>query len=60
MACVDMANKQSVINGSYLDEKKHTTHDHFINTHPETNWEVCVDHSVSLGIGNKEYELIEV
>lgn len=60
MACVDMANKQSVINGSYLDEKKHHTHDHFINTHPETNWEVCIDHSVKLGIGNKEYKLIEV
>ena len=60
MACVDACNKQCVIHGSYLDEKEHHTHDHFINTHPETNWEVCIDHSVKLGIGNKEYELIEV
>ncbi|MGL5316141.1 MAG: DUF362 domain-containing protein [Peptostreptococcaceae bacterium] len=60
MACVDAANKQQVINGSYLEQKVHHTHDHFINTHPETNWEVCIDHSVKLGIGNKEYELIEV
>ena len=60
MACVHAANKQPVIHGSYLDEKHHHTHDHFINTHPETNWEVCIDHAVKLGLGNKEYELIEV
>ena len=60
MACVDAANKQHIIHGSCLDEKEHHSHDHFINTHPETNWEVCIDHSVKLGIGNKEYELIEV
>ena len=60
MACVDAANKQRVIHGSYLDEKDHIQHDHFINTHPETNWEVCIDHAVKLGLGNKEYELIEV
>ncbi len=60
MACVDACNKQEVIQNSYLSEKHHHTHDHFINTHPETNWEVCIDHSVKLGLGNKEYELIEV
>ena len=60
MACVDAANKQVVIKDSYLGEKKQITHDHFINTHPETNWEVCVDHAVKLGLGNKEYELIEI
>ncbi|MGL5330277.1 MAG: DUF362 domain-containing protein [Peptostreptococcaceae bacterium] len=60
MACVDKANEQSVINESALGEKNHNTHDHFINTHPETNWEVCVDHAVKLGLGNKEYELIEI
>ena len=60
MACVDAANKQVVIRDSYLGEKEQHTHDHFINTHPETNWEVCIDHAVKLGLGNKEYELIEV
>ena len=60
MACVDSANKQIVIRESYLGEKEHHTHDHFINTHPETNWEVCIDHAVKLGLGNKEYELIEI
>ena len=60
MACVDACNKQSIIQGSYLDEKEHHSHDHFINNHPETNWEVCIDHAVKLGIGSKEYELVEV
>lgn len=60
MACVDAANKQKVINNSYLGEKPHHTHDHFVNTHPETNWEVCIDHAVKLGLGNKEYELIQI
>ena len=60
MACADAANKQPVMPGSHLAEKEAHTHDHFINNHPETNWEVCVDHSVKLGIGNKEYELIEI
>lgn len=60
IACAHACNKQPVILGSYLEEKEHHTHDHFINTHPETNWEVCIDHAVKLGIGNKEYELFEV
>ena len=43
MACVDAANKQVVIRDSYLGEKEQHTSDHFINNHPETNWEVCID-----------------
>ena len=54
------ANKQVVIRDSYLGEKEQHTSDHFINTHPETNWEVCIDHAVKLGLGNKEYKLIEI
>lgn len=60
MACVDAANQQPVIQGSYLSDKEHIHHDHFISTHPDTNWEVCLDHAVKLGIGSKEYELIEI
>lgn len=60
MACVNAANKQPVLQGSKLDESKHQGHDHFNSTHPETNWEVCVDRAVELGLGNKDYELIVV
>lgn len=34
--------------------------DRFTMTHPDTNWEVCVEHAVKLGLGNREYEIIEV
>ena len=60
MACVDAANKQVVIRDSYLGEKEQHTSDHFINNHPETNCVVCIDHAVKLGLGNKEYKLIEI
>ena len=61
-ACADAANKQSIIPGSYLEEQMHTEchHDHFRNTHPETNWESCIEHAVKIGIGTDKYELIEM
>lgn len=66
MACADMANKAPVTASSYLAEqlKKHGCseggHDHFCATHPETNWLVCLDQAEKIGIGTKQYELIEV
>lgn len=66
MACADMANQAPVISGSYLEEQlknqasKRNEQDHFISTHPETNWMVCVDHAEKIGLGIKSYELIEV
>ena len=60
MACADAVNKQPVIAGSVLSELPHEHHDHFKNNHPETNWMSCVDHAEKLGIGTKEYELIEI
>ena len=60
MACADAVNAQPVVAGSVLAEKSHDHHDHFTDTHPETYWEVAIDHAVELGIGNKEYELITI
>ena len=60
MACVDAVNRQPVINGSYLAEQEHCHHDHFKDTHPDTNWETCIDHGVKLGLGNREYNLITI
>lgn len=59
MACVDAVNKQPVIENSIMNERKHLD-DHFTCLHPTTNWEVGIDYAVKLGLGNKEYELIEV
>lgn len=60
IACADAVNRQPVIAGSVLDELPHTHHDHFIDNHPETNWMSGIDHAVKLGLGSKEYELIEI
>lgn len=60
MACADLANKQPVFPNSQLAKSDHHHGDHFSATHPDTNWEVCIDHAVQLGIGSKEYELIEL
>ena len=59
-ACADMANKQTVINESFLAKQPHMHNDHFKNTHPDTNWEVCLDHAEKLGIGTQNYELIKI
>ncbi|QJW49193.1 DUF362 domain-containing protein [bacterium BFN5] len=67
MACADMANQAPVIADSYLTEQlQHQAkgsgneQDHFCAAHPETNWLVCVEHAEEIGIGTKQYELIEI
>ncbi len=59
-ACVDAVNAQPTVPGSVMDEREHTHHDHFTDTHPDTNWESCLEHAVKLGMGSREYELITV
>ncbi len=60
IACADAVNRQPAVADSLLGESDHHGHDHFSNVSPETNWEVAIDHAVKLGLGNKEYEIIEV
>ena len=60
VACADAVNRQPVLPGSLLSEKEHCHHDHFTDTHPDTNWKSCIDHAVKLGLGNKEYNLITI
>jgi len=60
IACADAVNAQPAIENSRLGEQPHVHHDHFKNNHPETNWMSCIDHAVKLGLGSKEYELIEI
>lgn len=75
MACADEVNKQVPMPGSILHDHNHhegctcgCNHnhheepemDHFKMTHPDTDWEVCMEHCVKMGIGKTEYEIIEV
>lgn len=65
MACADLCNKAQPVYGSILEEHVHDgehehIHDHFTMTHPDTNWRDCVDHAEKIGLGSKEYELIQL
>lgn len=67
IACADACNNAPIIKGSYMEDQIHEHHVHdpaeqdiFTLTHPTTDWKVCIDHAVKLGLGNKEYEIVEV
>ena len=62
-ASADLVNKQQAFEDSRLGEhlKEHIEgKDNFHINHPETNWESQIEHGVKIGLGSREYELIEV
>ena len=62
-ACADLVNKQKPFENSHLgDQIKHniTEKDNFHINHPDTNWESQIEHGEEIGLGNSDYELIEV
>ena len=61
VACADAVNRQPVIGNSVLGDHQHIHEgDHFHKVSPNTNWMSCVEHAEKLGIGTREYELVEV
>lgn len=60
IACADAVNAQPELSNSMLSESDHHYHDHFKNVHPETNWMSSITHAEKLGLGTRNYELIEV
>lgn len=60
VACADAVNRQPRLPGSYLDQQSHLHHDHFTDTHPDTNWKTGIAHAIKLGIGTDDYSLIEL
>ena len=64
-ACADMANKMPVMPNSLLSDRMesenfHDFHDHFKNSTPSSEWKICLEHAEKIGVGTREYELIEV
>lgn len=60
-ACIDMVNKAPVIKGSILDEVNYKEgEDKFECIHEGTDWEAGLRHGVEIGLGNEEYEIINV
>ena len=64
-ACVDACLAAQPMPGSQLarhlaDPEFHDHHDHFINSTPESEWRSCLEHAEKIGLGTREYELIEM
>ena len=60
-ACADLANKEKPLRGSLLEERAHLDpHDHFHALFSDTTWQAGLDHAVKLGLGTREYELIDI
>ena len=65
-ACADLVNAAPVLAASQLadrvikDMEAARQHDHFHNVHPDTNWQVCLEHAEKIGLGTRTYELIKV
>lgn len=64
-ACVDACLKAEPMPGSVLYKNIHkdgfSDHgDHFTNSTPESEWQSCLAHAEKIGLGSREYELINV
>ena len=61
MACADAVNRQPVISNSVLGDHQHIYEgDHFHKVSPDTDWIVAIEHAEKLGLGTREYEIVEV
>ena len=57
--------RQQPLPGSQLYDNMHKEgfcdhHDHFENSTPESEYKTCLAHAEKIGIGSREYELIEM
>lgn len=63
-ACADAVNAMPINLNSVLGEHRHDhdccCEDRFRLAHPETNWEVQLEHGEKLGLGSRKYELIKI
>lgn len=75
-ACADLCNEQKANPGSQLADHISLTKkggftfggvrvdavspDHFFMTHPDAEWESCLEHAEKIGIGQRAYELINI
>ena len=64
-ACVDACLRQQPLPGSQLYDNMHREgfcdhHDHCVNSTPESEYKTCLEHAAKIGIGSREYELIEM
>lgn len=56
MACADMVNKTPLTN----PYKEEPDSDHIHSVNPNTSWEECLIHAEKIGLGTRNYRLIEI
>ena len=61
-ACADAVVAQPAMPGSLLFDKGYdcSCGDLFQAAHPDTRWQVCLEHAEKLGLGSREYDLITI
>ena len=64
-ACADACLKQEPLPNSQLSDRMKEEgfedhHDHFENTTPDSEYKTCLAHAEKIGLGSREYELIQI
>ena len=62
-ACADAVVSQPPLPGSVLTDGScacSSGGDLFKAAHPDTDWEVCLEHAEKLGLGTRQYELVKI
>ena len=61
-ACADAVLAQPAVPSSVLFDQECACNegDFFKKAHPDTEWEVCLEHAEKLGLGSRTYELVRI
>ena len=61
-ACANAVLAQTAVPNSVLFDKDCACNegDYFQKAHPDTEWEVCLEHAEKLGLGTRAYELVTI
>ena len=59
MACIDCVNKKEILPGSCADNNSNEE-DLFKRIYPDTDWMAGLEHGEKIGLGSRDYEIIEV
>ncbi len=58
-ACVDLVNREKVLPGSRLAGKRNIE-DKFRALYPDIDWRRQIAYAEEIGLGSREYELVEI
>jgi hypothetical protein len=62
-ACADIVNKAPALKNSFIFDKEEEYiegRDKFNHIHPVTNWDFCLGHAEKIGLGTRDYELMNL